>query len=189
MDHPRPGLRYIDASDLDNSQLHFDGMEVQGLDNQKLGKVDGFVIDKSSARPYYVVVNAGGWFKSKYFLLPIGHVGLAPTDTKLVADITNTLVGSYIAENAQSRSHQASGTAEVLEQQMRDAGRVRDQRDVAALPDDQMWSVCCIDATIDISSPNRYEHVHYRYPGWWDASFQRPDRADTLGREAVGAKR
>ena len=61
--------------------------------------------------------------------------------------------------------------------------------DELKMMDDQMFGVCCIDATIDISSPSRYEHAHYRYPGWWDASFERPDRADTLGRETVGAKR
>ena len=30
-------------------------------------------MDSKSARPYYVVVDAGGWFKSKHFLLPVGH--------------------------------------------------------------------------------------------------------------------
>ena len=59
MDHPRPGLRYVDASDLDNSEFHFDGMEVKGLDHEKLGKVDGFIIDKSSGHPYYVAVECG----------------------------------------------------------------------------------------------------------------------------------
>ena len=82
-----PGRSHDRSGDLDNSQLHFDGMEVKGLDNEKLGKVDGFIIDKSSVRPYYVVVNAGGWFKSKYFLLPIGHVGMAPTDYRRAAKV------------------------------------------------------------------------------------------------------
>jgi hypothetical protein len=160
MDHPRPGLRYVDASDLDNSQLHFDGMEVKGLDHQKLGKVDGFIIDKSSGHPYYVAVNAGGWFKSKYFLLPIGHVGMAPTENSLVADLT------------QDRVNQFPGF---------------DRGEFKKLTEDELKMMD--DATIDISSPSRYQHAHDRYPGWWDASFERPDRADTLGRETVGAKR
>lgn len=169
MDHPRPGLRYVDAGDLDNSQLHFDGMEVQGLDNEQLGRVDGFIIDKSSARPYYVVVKAGGWFKAKYFLLPIGHVGLAPTDKNLVADLTRDRVDRYPGFDR--------GEFEKLSE------------DELKMMDDQMWGVCCVDVTVDIASPSRYEHAHYRYPSWWDASFQRPDRADTMAREAVGAKR
>jgi len=169
MDHPRPGLRYVDAGDLDNSQLHFDGMEVKGLDNENLGKVDGFIIDTSSVRPYYVVVNAGGWFKSKYFLLPIGHVGMAPTDTSLVADIT------------QDRVKEFPGF---------DRGEFKQlSEDELKMMDDQMFGVCCLDATIDLASPSRYEHPHYRYPGWWDSSFSRSDRAETMPREIVGAKR
>jgi len=169
MDHPRPGLRYVDARDLDNSELHFDGMEVKGLDTEKLGKVDGFIIDKSSGQPYYVAVDAGNWFKSKYFLLPIGHVGMAPTENSLVADLTRDRVKEFPGF---------------------DRGEFKKlTEDELKMMDDQMFGVCCIDATIDIASPSRYEHAHYRYPGWWDASFDRPDRADTLGRETVGAKR
>jgi len=159
----------VDAGDLDNSTLTFDGMEVDGLDNQKLGKVDGFIIDKSSARPYYVVVNAGGWFKSKYFLLPIGHVGMEPSEKKLVADITRDRVNQYPGFDR--------GEFQKLSE------------DELKMMDDQMWSVCCVDTTIEISSPARYEHAHYRYPGWWDSSFERPDRADTMAKEVVGAKR
>ncbi len=169
MNHPRPGLRYIDASNLDNSQLKFDGMEVQGLDSEKLGKVDGFIIDKSSARPYYVVVNAGGWFKSKYFLLPVGHVGMEPSERKLVADITRDRIDRYPGFDR--------GEFEKLSE------------DELKMMDDQMWSVCCVDTTIEISSPSRYEHAFYRNPGWWDSSFDRPDRADELGKEIVGARR
>ncbi len=169
MNHPRPGLRYVDASNLDNSQLRFDGMEVQGLDSEKLGKVDGFIIDKSSARPYYVVVNAGGWFKSKYFLLPVGHVGMEPSERKLVADITRDRIDRYPGFDR--------GEFEKLSE------------DELKMMDDQMWSVCCVDTTIEISSPSRYEHAFYRNPGWWDSSFDRPDRADELGKEIVGAKR
>ncbi len=169
MNHPRPGLRYVDASNLDNSQLRFDGMEVQGLDSEKLGKVDGFIIDKSSARPYYVVVNAGGWFKSKYFLLPVGHVGMEPSERKLVADITRDRIDRYPGFDR--------GEFETLSE------------DELKMMDDQMWSVCCVDTTIEISSPSRYEHAFYRNPGWWDSSFDRPDRADELGKEIVGAKR
>ena len=29
--------------------------------------LEGFIIDVNSARPYYVVVNAGGWFRSNHF--------------------------------------------------------------------------------------------------------------------------
>ena len=169
MDHPQPWMRYIDAGDLDDGTFDLDGLEVDGVSGEKLGKVDGFIIDKSSVRPYYVVVNAGGWFKSKYFLLPIGHVGMAPTDKSLVADITRDRVNEFPGF---------------------DRGEFKKlSEDELKMMDDQMWGVCCIDATIDLASPSRYEHIHYRYPGWWDSSFYRPDRADTIARETAGAKR
>ena len=169
MDHPRPGLRYVDAGDLDNTLITFDGMEVDGVDRQKLGKVDGFIIDKLSARPYYVVVNAGGWFKSKYFLLPIGHVGLEPTEKKLVADISRDRVDRYPGFDPSEFKKLSEDDLKTM--------------------DDQMCAVCCVDATIEISSPTRYGHAHYRSPSWWDSSFYRPDRADTMAKETAGVKR
>jgi polysaccharide chain length determinant protein (PEP-CTERM system associated) len=47
-------------------------------------------------------------------------------DPALVANVANTLVASYIEENAQSRSRQATGTAEVFEEQ---AARAREAVD------------------------------------------------------------
>src|SRR4030095_11810416 len=145
MDHPRPGLRYVDASDLDNSQLHLDGMDVKGPDTEKLGKVEGFIIDMSPGQPYYVAVKAGGWFKSKYFLLPIGHVGMAPTENSLVADITRDRVKGFPGF---------------------DRGEFKKlTEDELKMMDDQMFGVCCIDATIDIASPSPDAPAHHRYPG------------------------
>jgi PRC-barrel domain len=169
MDHPRPGLRYVDAGDLDDSQVDFDGMQVKGIDNQKLGTVDGFIIDKSAVRPYYVVVNAGGWFKSKYFLLPVGHVGFDPTEKTLVADINHERVDRF-------PGFDRGEFAELSEDDLK-------------MMDDQMYSVCCVDEPVEISSPTRYEHAHYRSPSWWDSSFYRPDRADTMAKETAGVRR
>src|SRR5438093_13765644 len=95
MDHPRPWLRYVDAGDLDDGRIRLDGMKVESTLAEKLGEVDGFIVDRTSGQPYYVVVKAGGWFKSKYFLLPIGHVGLASTERSLVADVTEERVARY----------------------------------------------------------------------------------------------
>ena len=77
MDHPRPNLRYVDAKDLDDEATKFEGLEVDSVKNEKLGKVEGFIIDVTTGRPYHVVVGSGGWFKHKHFLLPIGHVALS----------------------------------------------------------------------------------------------------------------
>jgi sporulation protein YlmC with PRC-barrel domain len=76
MDHPRPNLRYVDAKELDDTATKLRGLEVDSASGEKLGKLEGFIIDATSGRPYHVVVGSSGWFKHKHFLLPIGHVAL-----------------------------------------------------------------------------------------------------------------
>jgi len=90
MDHPRSWLRYLAAADLDGGELDFAGFEVDGIDGNKLGKVDGFIVDISSGRPYYVVIDGGGWFRSKFFLVPIGHVRLDEERKALASDLGRT---------------------------------------------------------------------------------------------------
>jgi hypothetical protein len=87
VDHPYPWLKYLPADDLDDQTVDFDGMKIESPSAEDLGKVEGFVVDSDSGRPYYVVVDASGWFKSKHFLLPVGHVHLGADDKKLTADL------------------------------------------------------------------------------------------------------
>jgi len=164
MDHPRPWLRYVDADDLDGSSLEFDGLAVESVGGEKLGSVDGFVIDVSSGRPFYVVVDGGGWFKSKFFLLPIGHVGLDVASRKLVADLERERVRRYPGFDR--------GEFEQLSQD--DLNRM----------DRDMTAECC---PAEMSAPKPFEsRKHYTSPSWWDADFYRPDRADKSARDMAG---
>ena len=95
MDRSLPWLRYVDADDLDDSRVDFDGMKVESPTGEHLGEVEGFVVDSESARPYYVVVDAGGWFKSKHFLLPIGHAEFDEGNEALRADLTRDRVERF----------------------------------------------------------------------------------------------
>ena len=38
-------LRYLDADDVDDSVVDFDGLDVRGRDGEKLGDVNGFIVD------------------------------------------------------------------------------------------------------------------------------------------------
>jgi len=164
MDHPRPGLRYVDASDLDDSKIKFNRLEVQGIDGQKLGTVEGFIIDRNSARPYYVVVDAGGWFKSKHFLAPIGHIAFAPGDSKLVADLTKDRVKNYPGFDKSEFKKMSEDELKMM--------------------DDQMWTVCVVETPAVIA---RYEHEHYCYPTWWEADFYNPNREpEGVGPRGIG---
>ena len=164
MDHPRPGLRYVDADDLESPSIKFDGLTVESTSGEPLGKVDGFIIDIRSARPYYVVVDAGGWFTSKYFLLPIGHVGMNAANNRLAADLPRERVKRF--PGFDRKEFEKLSDAELNRM------------------DEQMVAACCPDETVDASSATlRYERwSHYRSPSWWNASYYDPERADAAAR-------
>lgn len=46
------------------------GTHVYGLDGEKLGKIDDVIVDHSTGQIRYAVVDAGGWFSSKKFVVP-----------------------------------------------------------------------------------------------------------------------
>ena len=71
-----------------------DGIEVDGTDGEKLGDVEGFVIDVMTGRPRHVAVRAG-WLFHKHFLLPIGHVRLREDRSKPIADVTRERVDRF----------------------------------------------------------------------------------------------
>ena len=167
MDHPLPWLRYVDAGDLDDSTARLDGMKVESGSDEDLGTVDGFIVDASSGRPYHVVVDAGGWFKSKLFLLPIGHVGLTGTGEmrRLVADISKEHIDRYPGFD-------------------RDEFEKLSETELRRM-NAEMASACCPADEVE-----QYElSAHYRAPRWWDADFYRPDRADESARSMAGARR
>jgi len=94
MDHPKPELKYVGARFLNGTAARLDGADVLGEDGEKLGSVDGFIVDVRLGRPRYVVVEAG-WFIHKHFLLPIGHVTLSPDSTLLTADVSKDRIEGF----------------------------------------------------------------------------------------------
>lgn len=71
---PASGLRYLDADDLDDSTVAFDDLDVHGQDGEKLGELDGFLVEHGAGSVRYLVVDSGGWFRSRRFLVPADHV-------------------------------------------------------------------------------------------------------------------
>ena len=88
MDHPKPHLRIIDIRDIEPATTNAYGRSVVTLSGEQLGHVDGFVVDDRSGRPSHIVVNAGGWFTSKYFLLPMQSARRDEVQRRVVADLS-----------------------------------------------------------------------------------------------------
>ena len=67
-------LRYLDADDVDDSAVDFDDLDVYGSDDEKLGELDGFLVEHGAGTVRYLVVDSGGWFTSRRLLIPAEHV-------------------------------------------------------------------------------------------------------------------
>src|SRR5262245_54187482 len=95
MDHPRPSLKFEAAKDLEGSKVSFEGYTVEDPRAEKLGTLEGFIIDIDKALPYYVVVNAGHWFHTKHVLIPIGHFALDSESKRLITDVPKERVKRF----------------------------------------------------------------------------------------------
>ena len=62
-------LRDYRFEDL-NTEDDVRGAAIYGRNDEKLGKIDDVLFDHSSGSIKYVVVDSGGWFSSKKFLVP-----------------------------------------------------------------------------------------------------------------------
>jgi sporulation protein YlmC with PRC-barrel domain len=164
MDHPRPNLRYVDAKALDDQATKLRGLKVVSNRTEDLGKVEGFIIDTNTGRPYHVVVGTGGLFKHKHFLLPVGHVTLAPDYSRLNADITKDRVEripGFDKDEFKKLSEEDLNTLEA-----------------------PTAAACCPDEVV--AGVAAWETAHYAYPTWWEAGYYHPDRADEAASTIAG---
>ena len=88
-------LSYVDAENITDTSIELDGMKVRNDAGDKLGEVDGLLVDTNSGRAYYVVVDAGGWFKSKHLLMPIGQLRLDADQDALVVNLAKDQVERF----------------------------------------------------------------------------------------------
>jgi hypothetical protein len=162
VNQPQRWLKYVDAGDLDGTSVDFDGMDVESPLGEHLGDVDGFIVDSDTSRPYYVVVEAGGWFKSKHYLLPVGHARLDIADDgeAFVADLTRDRVEQFPGFD-------------------KDQFDKLSEKDVKQL-NDQICIVCSADtsASYDANEPYSaaWSRPSYKHPDWWSATPTNPDR-------------
>jgi hypothetical protein len=156
-------LRYLDADDVEDSTLDFSGMDVRASDGSKLGDIEGFIIESTTGRVYHVVVDSGGWFTSRRFLLPIGHAQLDLQDRVLRVDAPRDSLRSY--PEFDERRFEAFTDDEL---------RAFEQRTAAA---------CCPDESLRDASAGTwgYDHLrHFAQPAWWTGSARTHERARSV---------
>lgn len=156
-------LRYLDADDIDDSAIDFDGLDVRGPDGHKLGDLDGFVLDSVSGRVHYAVVDSGGWFTSRRFLLPIGHAQLDRERRALGVDVTKDAIRRFPEFDADRFREFSDDEMRAFEQRMAIA--------------------CCPDEPRTVDAAIQYDTVrHYSQPDWWKRDYYRADRARDVAR-------
>jgi hypothetical protein len=157
-------LRFVDAGKLDDADLKLDHLPVYGWGHEKLGHLDGFVVDTESGRPQYGVVHGGGWFHSRRFLLPIGHMDRLDAEKKeLKTDISPDAIRLF-PEFDKERFLALS------DQELREFERV-------------MSAACCPDDAIVEGVEWIHDGgAHYREPSWWQAAYRQESTRDRTTR-------
>jgi hypothetical protein len=167
VDHPLPWLRYVDANRITAPDFAFEGMKVRNDAMETLGKVQGFIVDSTSMRPYYVVVDSGGWFKSKDFLVPIGHARIDGDRDALVVDIAKARIERFPGFDRSEFE------------------RLKDD-DIRRMND----AICeaCSDTVYPAGDPlsTTWGRPDYRQPDWWSTVTSR-DAADITAGSAYVA--
>jgi hypothetical protein len=147
-------LRYLDADDVEDSAVDFDDLDVHGNDGEKLGELDGFLVEHGAGTVRYLVVDSGGWFTSRRFLLPAEHVTV-DRDAKRIR------VG---VSKASLRTH-----PEFDEDRF---GRFSDEEYHAYRR--RLGGTWPTDARL--ANPSSSDAALYRQPEWWSSSAYRPER-------------
>jgi ferritin-like metal-binding protein YciE len=89
----RARLRYLAASDLPE----FADREYRLLNraNEDLGSLDGFIVESGSGRPLYFVIDSGGWFVGRRYLVPIGQIDADEQAGVLRTDLDRETIHRY----------------------------------------------------------------------------------------------
>jgi hypothetical protein len=145
------GLAYVDAEELHRADAGLMvGAEIRDRNQEKVGELDGFVVDAASGRPRYAVVDAGGWFKSNRFLLPIGHLEMS-TGSSFTTDLDKQAVAEYPSFDQDDW--------------------LRASADERLDFEYETLTACCPDQAADGAPQTRagvYDRwPHYHEPAWW----------------------
>ena len=169
MNRPLPWLRYVDASTLDDDTVDFNGLNVESPTGEHLGDIEGFIVDSNSSRPYYVVVDTGGWFKSKHLLLPVGHTRFDADEDVLVTELSRESVDRFPGFDKDNFEKLSEG----------DWKRFNNETC-------QACAITGVSVEYAANEPHSsaWDRADYNYPDWWQANPTLPTR---MGKSALTA--
>ncbi len=147
-------FRYADAGDLENGPVDFDGLDVRNANGDKVGDVEGFIVDAETERPYYVVVDSGGWFSGGRYLVPVNHVSFDRDEQCMRVDLDKNTIQQYPKFDKDEFERMSDAELKNFEERI---GRT-----------------CCPDeATARGTAWTHDEWRHYQAPAWWSSPRDR----------------
>jgi ferritin-like metal-binding protein YciE len=114
----RSRLRYVSASDL--QPFSYEQHRITNMDNDDLGVIDGLVADGSSGRPVYYVVDSGGWFTGRRYLLPVSQLELDAEGQRFRTELSRELLHRYPEFSPSAFAAMDDAEAERYERRMLD---------------------------------------------------------------------
>lgn len=75
-------------SDLGEDYYDPHGRTVYGANNEKIGKIDGALVEEDTGKIRYFIVDVGGWFSSKQVLIPAGFAEFRGDDEVYINNLT-----------------------------------------------------------------------------------------------------
>jgi uncharacterized protein (TIGR02271 family) len=61
------------------------GHKLMGRDGKEIGKIDSLLASPSSGKAYFAIVECGGWFNNKKFVVPLEQIQFNPDENKAYA--------------------------------------------------------------------------------------------------------
>jgi hypothetical protein len=156
-------FRYLDAADVGDVVVNFEGLTVLGADGGRIGDVEGFVVDACATRVNHIVVDSGEWFDSPRLLLPVGHATVSSDRKSLRTDVTIEAL-RYLPE------FEADRFCEFTDEEL----HAFERNTVIA---------CCPDQPLEVVSEPTWGYEcwgHYRQPEWWRMDRYAPEQLRPL---------
>ncbi len=148
-------LRFIDAADILGCAVELDGLPVYSVSAERLGEIDGFIVDAHTGSPYYAVVDSGGWFRTRRYMVPVGHLAVDGESARAFVDFGKKTIESFPPFDFDRFEEVPDEDLRNVERQILNAcspAPLGEQAQAATVRDDG-------------------QSAHDRAPGWWPSLF------------------